>query len=131
MFEDVLYLFNIDINLFNNLKYYKARDYLEKNRLCTFQRRTITILNIVKTGFFVFLKGQKSRSAFANFCYSSHRDDFYIPIPARPLKVGPIRLNASEGVTPKPGLHRPKDRQRSEVLEGVTIGKDGFRDPSF
>jgi len=87
-------------------------------------------LNIVKTGFFVPLKGQKSRSVFANFCYSFYRDDFYILIPAKPLKAGPTRFNASKRVTPKPGLHRPKDRQRSEVSEGVIIGKDGFKDLS-
>ncbi len=87
-------------------------------------------MNIVKTGFFVSLKGQKSRSTFANFYYNSYRDDFYISIPARPLKAGPTRFNASEEVIPKLGLHRPKDRQRSEVSEEVTIGKDGFKDPS-
>ena len=87
-------------------------------------------MNIVKTGFFVLLKGQKSCSAFVNFCYSFHRDDFYILISVRSLKVGSIRFNALEGVIPKLGLYKPKDRQRSEVLEGITIGKDGFRDPS-
>src|SRR6266699_5465718 len=87
-------------------------------------------MNIVKTGFFLPLKGQKNRNAFANFCYSSHRDDFYIPIPARPLKAGPTRPNASEEITPKPGLHKPKDRQRFEISKGVTTGKDSFRDPS-
>ncbi len=89
------------------------------------------ILNVVKTGFFVFLKGQKSYSAFANFCYSFYKDDFYIFISARPLKVGLIRFNVLKKVIPKPGFHRSKDRQRSEVLEGVTIRKDGFKDLSF
>ncbi len=36
VFEDVLYLFNIDVNLFSGLKYYKVGGYLEKNRLYTF-----------------------------------------------------------------------------------------------
>ena len=130
MFEDALYLPNINVNLFNGLKHYKAEGYLEKNRLYTPQEKTITILNIAKTGFFVLLKGQKSRSAFANFYYNSHKDDFYIPIPARPLKTGPTRFNASKKVTPKPGLHRPKDRHRSMVLERVTTGNNGFKDPS-
>ncbi len=110
VFENALYLPNIDVNLFNGLKHYKARGYLEKNQLYIPQRKTITILNIVKTSFFVFLKGQKSRNTFANFYYSSHKDDFYIPISARPLKAGPIRFNASERVIPKSGLHKPKDR---------------------
>jgi len=35
VFEDVLYLLNIDVNLFNNLKHYKSKGYLEKNRLYT------------------------------------------------------------------------------------------------
>ena len=35
MFEDVLYLLNIDVNLFNGLKHYKSEGYLEKNRLYT------------------------------------------------------------------------------------------------
>src|SRR6266699_5065673 len=87
-------------------------------------------MNIVKTGFFLPLKDQKNRSAFTNFCYSSHRDDFYIPIPAKPLKTGLTRPNTSEKVTPKPGLHRSKDRQRSEVSKGVTTGKNGFKDPN-
>jgi len=34
MFENVLYLFNIDVNLFSNLKHYKSGGYFEKNRLC-------------------------------------------------------------------------------------------------
>ncbi len=34
IFEDVLYLPDIDVNLFNGLKHYKSRGYLEKNRLC-------------------------------------------------------------------------------------------------
>ncbi len=87
-------------------------------------------MNIVKTGFFILLKGYKSNSAFINFCYNFYKDDFYIPIPAKPLKIGPNKSNVSEGVTPKSGLHRPKDRQRSEVLERVNIGNNGFRDPS-
>ncbi len=33
IFEDALYLFNIDVNLFNGLKHYKAGGYFEKNRL--------------------------------------------------------------------------------------------------
>ena len=88
------------------------------------------ILNIVKTGFFVFLKGQKSYSAFANFCYNFHKDDFYIPISAKPLKAGLIRFNVLEGVILKLGFYRFKDYQRSEVLEGVIIRKDGFKDLS-
>jgi len=35
VFEDALYLLNIDINLFNGLKHYKLKGYLEKNRLYT------------------------------------------------------------------------------------------------
>jgi len=34
VFEDVLYFSNIDVNLFNGLKHYKSRGYLQKNRLC-------------------------------------------------------------------------------------------------
>ncbi len=34
VFKDVLYLLDIDINLFNGLKHYKLKDYFEKNRLC-------------------------------------------------------------------------------------------------
>ncbi len=130
IFEDALYLPDIDVNLFNGLKYYKSRGYLEKNRLYIFQRRIITRLNIVKTGFFIPLKGYKSRSAFINFCFSFYRDDSYISIPARPLKAGPIKPNALERGTPKPGLHRPKDRQRSEILEGINIGNNSFKDSS-
>ncbi len=33
MFEDVLYLPNINVNLFNDLKHYKSKGYLEKNKL--------------------------------------------------------------------------------------------------
>ncbi len=130
MFENALYLPGIDVNLFNDLKHYKARNYLEKNKPYTLQGRTITILNIAKTGFFVLLKGQKSCSAFANCCYSSHKDDFYISIPAKLLKTGPTRPNASEKITLKLSLHRPKDRQRSQVSKGVTTRKDGFKNPS-
>ncbi len=36
VFKDVLYLFDIDVNLFSGLKYYKLGGYLEKNRLCMF-----------------------------------------------------------------------------------------------
>jgi len=53
VFEDVLYLFNIDVNLFNGLKYYKSEGYLQKNRLYMLQERTIAKLNIIKTGFFI------------------------------------------------------------------------------
>ncbi len=35
IFEDALYLPDIDVNLFNGLKHYKSRGYLEKNRLYT------------------------------------------------------------------------------------------------
>jgi len=87
-------------------------------------------LNIVKTDFFISLKGHKSRSTFANFCFSSHKDDFYISISAKPLKAGPTRPNALEGGTPKPDLHRPKDCQRSEVSEEVNTRDNGFKDLS-
>ena len=33
MFEDILYLLNIDVNLFNGLKHYKSKGYFKKNRL--------------------------------------------------------------------------------------------------
>src|SRR6266566_6349303 len=130
VFEDALYLPDIDVNLFNGLKYYKSGGYLQKNRLYTPQGGTIAKLNIVKTGFFIPLKGPKSNGAFTNFCYGSHRDDFYIFISVRPLKAGLNKSNVSEGVTLKLGLHRLKDRHRSVVLEGVTTGNNGFRDPS-
>ncbi len=87
-------------------------------------------MNIVKTGFFILLKRPKSSSAFANFCYGSYRDDFYIPISARPLKVGLNKSNVLERITPKLSLYKLKDRHRSVVLEGVTIGNNGFRDLS-
>src|SRR6266566_10050220 len=131
IFKDALYFLDIDVNLFSGLKHYKSGGYLEKNRLCTFQGGIIARLNIVKTGFFISLKGYKSRSTFANFCFSSHRDDVYIPVSAKPLKAEFTRLNASKGGTPKPSLHRPKDRQRSEVSERVNIGDNGFKDLSF
>ncbi len=128
VFKDVLYLLDIDVNLFSGLKHYKSKDYLKKNRLCISQRKIITRLNIVKTGFFIFLKDHKSRSVFTNFCFSFYKDDFYIFVPARFLKARPIKPNALEGGTPKPGLHKPKDRQRSEVLERVNIGDNSFKD---
>ncbi len=87
-------------------------------------------MNIVKTGFFILLKRLKNSGAFANFYYGSYRDDFYIFISVRPLKAGPNKPNALEEVTPKPGSHRPKDRHRSVVSEGVTIGNNGFKDLS-
>jgi len=130
VFKNVLYLLDIDVNLFSDLKYYKSGGYLEKNRLYMFQRGIIARLNIVKTGFFISLKGYKSRNAFVNFCFSFYRNDFYISISARPLKVGPIRSNALKGGTPKLNLYRPKDRQRFKVLKGVNTGDNGFRDPS-
>ena len=95
------------------------------------QRGTIAKLNIVKTGFFIPLKGPKSSGAFANFCYGFYRDDFYILIPVRPLKAGLNKLNALEGVTLKLGLYRPKDRHWSVVSEGVTTGNNGFKNSNF
>ncbi len=95
VFEDVLYLPDIDVNLFSGLKYYKSGGYLEKNRLYTPQRGIIARLNIIKTGFFILLKSYKSNNAFTNFCYSSYRDNFYIFIPAKPLKVEPNKFNIS------------------------------------
>ncbi len=88
-------------------------------------------MNIIKTGFFIPLKGYKSRSIFANFCFSFYKDDFYIPIPTRPLKAGPIRPNASKRRTPKLSLHRPKDRQQSEILKKVNTKDNGFKNLSF
>ena len=129
MFEDTLYLPNIDVNLFSGLKYYKSGGYLEKNRLYTPQRGIIARLNIIKTGFFILLKSYKSNNAFTNFCYSFHKDDFFIPIPSRPLKAGSNKSNALEGVTSKPGPHRPKDRHRSKVSKGVNTGDNNFKDP--
>ncbi len=85
-------------------------------------------MNIVKTGFFIPLKGHKNSSAFANFCYSFYRDDFYIFIPAKPLKAGPNKPNILKGVISKLGLYRFKNCQRSEVLKGVDIGNNGFKD---
>ncbi len=76
------------------------------------------------------MKGYKSCSAFTNFYFNSYRDDFYILILARPLKVGPIRFNVLKRGTSKPGLYRPKDRQRSEVLKKINIEDNGFKDLS-
>src|SRR6266566_759658 len=128
MFEDVLYLFDININLFNGLKHYKSGGYLQKNRLCILQGGTIAKLNIVKTGFFILLKKPKNNSVFANFYYGFYKDDFYIFISARSLKIGFNKSNALERITPKLSLHKPKDRHRSVVSEGVTIGNNGFKD---
>ncbi len=87
-------------------------------------------LNIVKTSFFIPLKRFKSSNAFANFCYGSYKDDFYISIPIRPLKVGFNKSNVLKGVTPKLNLYKFKDRHRSMVLKKVTIGNNGFKDLS-
>ncbi len=126
IFEDALYLLDIDINLFNGLKYYKSKGYLEKNRLYTFQGRIIAKLNIVKTGFFILLKDHKNNSTFANFCYNSYKDDFYIFFPAKLLKVGFNKLNASKKVISKLGPHKLKDYQRFEISKGVDIRNNGF-----
>ncbi len=85
-------------------------------------------MNIVKTGFFILLKDYKSNNAFINFCYDFYKDNFFIFILTRPLKVGLTRLNALRKITLKLGLYKPKDRQRSEVLEGIDIGNNGFKD---
>ena len=87
-------------------------------------------MNITKTGFFIPLKNYKSRSTFTNFYFNSYKTDFYIPVPAKPLKAGPTRPNILEKGTPKPGLHRPKDRQQSKVSKKINTGDNGFRDPS-
>ncbi len=115
MFENALYLFDIEVNLFSGLKHYKSGGYLEKNKLCILQKKIITRLNIVKTGFFILLKGHKNNSAFTNFYYSSYKDNFYIFISAKPLKTKPNKPNTLKRVTSKSGPHRPKDRQRSKV----------------
>ena len=130
MFEDALYLPDIDVNLFNGLKHYKLRGYLEKNRLYISQEKIIIRLNIVKTGFFIPLKDYKSYNVFINFCFSFYKDDFYILVPAKPLKAKSIKPNALEKGTPKPGLYKLKDRQRSEISKGVNIGDNGFKDLS-
>ncbi len=87
-------------------------------------------MNIAKTGFFIPLKKLKNSGAFTNFYYNSYKDDFYIFISVRPLKVGPNKSNTSEEVIPKPGPHRSKDCHQSIVSEGVTIGNNGFKDLS-
>jgi len=76
------------------------------------------------------LKGYKSRSIFINFCFSFYRDDFYIFILVKPLKIGPIRFSVLKGGTLKLGFYRFKDRQRSKVLERVNIGDNGFKNLS-
>ncbi len=130
VFKNVLYLLNIDVNLFNGLKHYKSGGYLKKNRLYISQRGIITKLNIVKIGFFILLKSYKNCNAFANFCFNFYKDDFYILIPIRPLKVGPIKPNVLKRRTPKPNLYRSKDRQQSKVSKEVNIRDNGFKDPN-
>jgi len=76
------------------------------------------------------LKGLKSNGAFANFCYSFYRDDFYIFIPVRSLKVRSNKPNALKGVIPKLGLHKSKDCHRSIVSKEIIIENNGFRDPN-
>ncbi|SRR6266566_912449 len=87
-------------------------------------------LNIIKTDFFIFLTGYKNNNVFINFCYNSYKDDFYILIPAKPLKVKLNKLNALERGTPKLILHKLKDRRRFKVLKGINIGNNGFKNPS-
>ncbi len=128
MFENALYLLDIDINLFNGLKHYKSKDYLEKNRLYIPQRKIIARLNIIKTGFFILLKSYKSNSAFTNFCYSFYKDNFYIPISAKLLKVGSNKSNALKRITSKSSPYKPKDYQQSEVLKRINIGNNDFKD---
>ncbi len=130
IFEDVLYLSDVNVNLFSGLKHYKSGGCLKKNRICTLQGGIIARLNIVKTGFFIPLKGHKNSSVFVNFCYSFYKDDFYIFIPVKPLKAGLNKPNVLEKITPKSGPHKPKDRQRSEVSKGVNTGNNSFKNPS-
>jgi len=85
-------------------------------------------LNIVKTGFFIFLKGFKSSSVFTNFYYSFYKDDFFIFISVRLLKVKFNKFNVLEEVISKPGLYKSKDCHRFEVLKGINIGNTGFKD---
>ncbi len=131
IFENVLYFLDINVNLFNDLKYYKSKGYLEKNRLYISQRKIITRLNIVKTGFFIPLKGHKNSNAFANFCYNFYKDDFYIFILAKPLKARPNKSNASKKVIPKSNLYKSKDCQQFEISKKINIGNNGFKDLNF
>ncbi len=112
------------------MKHYKLKGYLEKNRLYTLQGKIITKLNIVKIGFFILLKGYKNNNVFINFCYNSYKDDFYILILAKPLKVEPNKFNALKKITPKLGPHKLKDCQQSEILKKINIENNSFKDPS-
>ena len=87
-------------------------------------------LNIVKTGFFIFLKDYKSSSVFINFYYSFYKDDFFIFIPVKLLKTGFNKFNALEKVIPKLSLYRFKDYHRSEVLKRVNIEDNDFKNPN-
>ncbi len=90
----------------------------------------IAKLNIVKTVFFMLLKGLKNSGVFANFYYGFYKDDFYIFIPAKPLKVGLNKFNALERITPKPGLYKSKDCHRSVVSKRVITRNNSFKDSS-
>ncbi len=74
------------------------------------------------------MKGYKSSSVFINFCYRSYKDDFYILILAKPLKVELNKFNILKGVILKLSLYKLKDCQWSEVLERVDIRNNGFKD---
>ncbi len=47
------------------------------------------------------------------------------------MKAGFNKPNVLKKITPKLGPHKPKDRQRSEVLKRVDTGNNGFKDSSF
>ncbi len=66
-------------------------------------------LNIVKIGFFILLKRFKNSSVFTNFYYSFYKDDFYISILIRPLKIRLNKFNVLKEVTPKPSFYKFKD----------------------
>jgi len=74
------------------------------------------------------LKDYKSYNAFINFYFNFYKDDFYIFISIRPLKVRFIKFNVLKKRTSKLGLHRLKDYQRFKVSKGINIGNNGFKD---
>jgi len=85
-------------------------------------------LNIVKTGFFILPKGYKNCSVFINFCFSFYKDDFYIFILIRSLKVGLIRFNVLKKGISKLNFYKFINYQQSEVLKRVNIGDNSFKD---
>ncbi|KAK2073291.1 hypothetical protein P8C59_007580 [Phyllachora maydis] len=119
--DNVLYLPNIDINIFSRVRHYNSGGCLIKETLYRGNRRCIAILDFKKSGFFLNVKGSSKPILHANFAFPLGLSSYTTKSIEPPIIEDAI---VSEAIEPN-----KRYKLRNSLAKGTTLEGAPYQSP--